>query len=163
MPNDCVLVQVKCKYKRGHTGRRKEEMIFPPVKLHISLFTVNNDKVALWCKRAGFHFLLTSKLWAFNPRWKCQALRMLPQLFFRVQCLGRLQQIWKKKKEKKRKREEMTSALLFSGSALVFLKVCGWCWQSPLSVNVTGAAAGGVRRMANEDDHEPVLWLGRCY
>lgn len=65
MPNYCILVEVQCKYKREHTGRIKEEVIFPPVKLHISLFTVNNDKVALWCRRAGFHFLLTSKLWAF--------------------------------------------------------------------------------------------------
>lgn len=47
MPNYFVLVEVQCKYQRGHTERRKEEMIFPPDKLHISLFTVNNDKVAL--------------------------------------------------------------------------------------------------------------------
>lgn len=142
MPNYFVLVEVQCKYQRGHTERRKEEMIFPPVKLHISLFTVNNDKVALWCRRAGFHFLPTSKLWAFNPRWKCQALRMLPQLFFRVQCLGRLQQIWKIEKIGRRKAREMTSPLLFPGSALVFLKVgvchhlSAWTWPEQLPVNV---------------------------
>lgn len=92
MPNHHVQVQVQCRYRRGHTGRRKRGMMFPPSHVAYFSFTVNNDKVALWCRRAAFYFLLTSKLWAFNPRWKCQALRMLPQLFFGVQCLGRLRQ-----------------------------------------------------------------------
>lgn len=43
-----------------------------------------------------------------------------------------------KKKKKGTKVRETTSALLLSGSAHVFLKVCGWCPRSPLSVSVTG-------------------------
>lgn len=136
MPNYCVLVQVYCKYEGGHTGRRKEKMIFPPVKLHSSLLAVNNDKVALWCRWAGFHFLATSKLWAFNPRWKCQALRMLPQLFFRLSRLGRPQQIWKRKKIGR-----LTFPLLFPGLAVVFLKLAvrhplsAWTCPEQLPVN----------------------------
>lgn len=44
----------------------------------------------------------------------------------------------KKKKKRGKKVREATSALLLSGSAHVFLKVCGWCPRSPLSVSVTG-------------------------
>lgn len=61
------------------------------------------------------------------------------------------------KNRKNRKKESTrndTPLVVFRFSSC-FLK--SWRLPSPLSVNVTGAAAGERRRMANEDDHEPLL------
>lgn len=46
--------------KEDTLKEERRETLFPSVKLHISHFTANNDKVALWCRQGGFHFPLTS-------------------------------------------------------------------------------------------------------
>ncbi len=52
--------------------------------------------------------------------------------------------------------------LVVLGSALVFSKVGSWGLCSPLSVNVTQTHSCGMRRMPNEEDPPPPLWLRRC-
>ena len=52
--------------------------------------------------------------------------------------------------------------LVVLGSPLVFSKVGSWGLRSPLSANVTQTQSCGVRRMPNEEDPQPLLWLGRC-
>lgn len=62
----------------------------------------------------------------------------------------------------KNKALEIISFLLFWVQLLFSQKVGSWGLCSPLSVNVTQTHSWGVRRIENEKDPHPLLWLGRC-
>lgn len=93
-----------------------------------------NDKVALWCRRGSFHFLLTSNsryliLTGNAKLWGCY-----PNCSSEFSASGE-----PRKYEKQSGRNYLLLVVL--GSALVFSKVCSWGFSSPLSVNVTQTTA----------------------
>lgn len=131
-------------------------MIFTSVKLHISLsLQLIMTRLLFDAGETVFHFLLTSNsrylILAGNAKlWGCY-----PNCSSEFSASGE-----QHKYEKQRVRNYFLLVVL--GSVLVFWKDGSWGLCSPLSTNVSQTCRWGVKRIPDEEDPQPLLWLGRC-